>query len=66
MNYLEPSLTFALEFVGITRIHYTAIEGQEAGGEVLTKSIAKARRNVERLVGELQVALRDTTIPEPA
>lgn len=66
MNYLEPSLALALEFVGITRIHAIAIEGQEEGGEVLAKSIAKARRDVERLIDELQVVLQGTPIPEPA
>lgn len=66
MNHLEPSLARALEFVGITRLHTIAIEGQEVGGEVLAKSVAEARRNVERLVGELQVTLQDTPIPEPA
>lgn len=66
MNYLEPSLALALEFVGITRIHAIAIEGQEEGGVVLAKSIAEARRNVERLVDKLQVALKSAPMQEPA
>ena len=36
-------------------MHIVAIEGQEAGGEVLAKSIADATRKVERLVDELHV-----------
>ncbi|RUR36521.1 FMN-dependent NADH-azoreductase [Vreelandella populi] len=66
MNHLEPNLALALEFVGITRLHYIAIEGQEVGGEVLAKSVAEALQKVERLVGELQVALNATPIHEPA
>lgn len=64
MNHLEPSLASALEFVGITRLHYIAIEGQEAGGEILAKSVAKAIRKVGLLVDELQVALREAPAPE--
>ncbi|MES1934666.1 NAD(P)H dehydrogenase (quinone) [Salinisphaera shabanensis T35B1] len=60
MNHLEAHLASAFEFVGITRIHTVAIEGQEAGGDVLAKSIADATRNVERLVDELQVAVNAT------
>ena len=60
MNYLEAHLATAFEFIGITRIHTVAIEGQEAGGEVLAKSIADATRKVERLVDELQVAVNAT------
>lgn len=63
MNHLEPHLASALEFVGITRIHTIAIEGQEVGGEVLAGSIASARHQVERLVKELQVALNSSTEP---
>ncbi|MBP5981174.1 MAG: NAD(P)H-dependent oxidoreductase [Halomonas sp.] len=66
MNYLEPSLALALEFVGITRLHAIAIEGQEVGGEILAKSIAEARRKVERLVDKLQVTLNATPAQEPA
>lgn len=54
MNHLESNLVSALEFMGITRIHTIAIEGQEAGGDVLAQSIARARQGVERLVAELQ------------
>lgn len=57
MNHLEPNLATALAFIGITRIHTIAIEGQEVGGEVLAKSIAEATRKVERLVDEMQKAL---------
>ena len=31
MNHLEPNLATALGFIGITRIHQIAIEGQEEG-----------------------------------
>ena len=31
MNHLEPNLATALGFIGITRIHQIAIEGQEVG-----------------------------------
>jgi len=65
-NHLEPHLASAFEFIGITRIHSVAIEGQEAGGEVLAKSVADATRKVERLVDELQVALHATPIHERA
>ncbi|EHJ91511.1 FMN-dependent NADH-azoreductase [Vreelandella boliviensis] len=66
MNHLEPHLTTALQFMGITRIHYIAIEGQEVGGELLAASIAEAVGKVEVLVDELQMAFRDAPIPEPA
>jgi len=61
MNHLETSLATALEFIGITRIHQIAIEGQETGGEVLAASVAQAQREVDELVAELQVALE--TVP---
>lgn len=66
MNHLEPNLTTALEFIGITRIHYIAIEGQEVGGEVLAKSVAEALRKVEALVANLQEALMETAVAESA
>lgn len=66
MNHLEPHLATALAFIGITRVHYIAIEGQEVGGEVLEASVAEALRKVTALVDELQVATRDASIPEPA
>ncbi|REC95236.1 FMN-dependent NADH-azoreductase [Kushneria indalinina] len=65
MNHLEPNLVSALGFIGITRIHTIAIEGQEIGGDVLAQSIAQARQNVERLVRELQAAMQDMPTPEP-
>ncbi|PRY65810.1 FMN-dependent NADH-azoreductase [Vreelandella songnenensis] len=65
MNHLEPNLVAALGFVGITRIHTIAIEGQEVGGKVLKESIARARRKVTQLVDELQRAL-GTAGSEPA
>lgn len=61
MNHLESSLATALEFIGITRIHQIAIEGQETGGEVLAASVAQAQREVDELVAELQMALE--TVP---
>ena len=57
MNHLEPNLVTALNFIGITRIHQIAIEGQETGGDVLAASAAKAQRQVDALVAELQAAL---------
>ena len=66
MNHLEPHLATALAFIGITRVHYIAIEGQEVGGEVLAKSVAAAIQKVETLVEELQVALESTPSPTPA
>ncbi|CEP36451.1 MULTISPECIES: FMN-dependent NADH-azoreductase [unclassified Halomonas] len=66
MNHLEPNLATALGFIGITRLHYIAIEGQEVGGEVLAKSVADAIHKVETLVEELQVALESAPSPQPA
>jgi len=54
MNHLEPNLATALGFIGITRIHQIAIEGQEVGGELLANSVAEALREVDALVTELQ------------
>jgi len=54
MNHLEPNLVTALNFIGITRIHQIAIEGQETGGEVLANSVAEALRQVDALVAQLQ------------
>jgi len=54
MNHLEPNLATALGFIGITRIHQIAIEGQEVGGELLANSVAEALREVDALVAELQ------------
>ncbi|KPQ30981.1 MULTISPECIES: FMN-dependent NADH-azoreductase [unclassified Halomonas] len=65
MNHLEPNLTTALEFIGITRIHTIAIEGQEAGGELLKASVAEAAHKIEALVNEMQEALEATPIHEP-
>ncbi|MGQ7263556.1 FMN-dependent NADH-azoreductase [Vreelandella sp. V005] len=66
MNHLEPHLATALTFIGISRVHYIAIEGQEAGGEVLAKSVADAIKKVETLVEELQVTLANASSPQPA
>ncbi|MCQ4281180.1 NAD(P)H-dependent oxidoreductase [Pseudomonas stutzeri] len=57
MNHLEPNLVTALNFIGITRIHQIAIEGQETGGEVLAASVAEALGQVDALVAELQAKL---------
>ena len=66
MNYLERHMATALEFMGITRFHYVAIEGQEAGGEVLAASVAQALQQVDALVDALQQKLNSTTLHEPA
>lgn len=60
MNHLEPNLVTALNFIGITRIHQIAIEGQETGGEVLAASVAEGLRQVDLLVEELQAAIQAT------
>lgn len=54
MNHLEPNLVTALNFIGITRIHQIAIEGQETGGDVLAASVEQAHREVDALVADLQ------------
>lgn len=66
MNHLEPNLATALGFIGITRLHYIAIEGQEAGGELLASSVAEAVGKVEALVDKLQRSLETKPISEPA
>lgn len=63
MNHLEPNLVTALNFIGITRIHQIAIEGQETGGDVLAASVAQALRQVDVLVAELQAALDANSKP---
>ena len=62
-NHLEPNLVTALNFIGITRIHQIAIEGQETGGEVLAASVAQALRQVDVLVKEIQGALGASSQP---
>ncbi|CAM5245656.1 FMN dependent NADH:quinone oxidoreductase OS=Stutzerimonas stutzeri OX=316 GN=azoR PE=3 SV=1 [Stutzerimonas stutzeri] len=62
MNHLEPNLATALGFIGITRIHQIAIEGQEIGGELLASSVAEALRRVDALVTRLQATV---TAPAP-
>lgn len=66
MNHLEPNLITALGFIGITRVHQIAIEGQEVGGELLATSVAQALSQVDALVAELQRALQAQHTPEPA
>lgn len=62
MNHLEPNLVTALNFIGITRIHQIAIEGQETGGEVLAASVAEALRQVDGLVKKLQAELNGAPV----
>ncbi|MBQ0743279.1 MAG: NAD(P)H-dependent oxidoreductase [Pseudomonas sp.] len=59
MNHLEPNLATALDFIGITRFHYIAIEGQEVGGELLAESVADAMRQIDILVDELQATFAE-------
>lgn len=54
MNHLEPNLITALGFIGITRVHCIAVEGQEVGGELLVASVAEALQKVDALVAQLQ------------
>ena len=53
LNHLEPGLSTALEFIGITRIHRIAVEHQEEGGERLAASVREAEQRVEVLVSRL-------------
>lgn len=66
MNHLESSLATALEFMGISRIHTIAIEGQEVGGETLAASVAEAQRQMLELIDRLQAELRVDAVAEPA
>ncbi|WJN61094.1 NAD(P)H-dependent oxidoreductase [Pseudomonas sp. SO81] len=66
MNHLEASLITALGFIGITRVHQIAIEGQEVGGELLAASVAQAMGQVDALVEHLQEELQARRTPEPA
>ncbi|MEO4047418.1 NAD(P)H-dependent oxidoreductase [Pseudomonas sp. CAU 1711] len=66
MNHLEPSLITALGFIGITRVHQIAIEGQEVGGELLAASVARALGQVDGLVAQLQRELQPERTPQPA
>ncbi len=66
MNHLEPNLVTALGFIGITRVHQIAIEGQEVGGELLAESVTQALHRVDALVEQLQRALQENRTPEPA
>ncbi len=66
MNHLEPNLITALGFIGITRVHQIAIEGQEVGGELLAESVAQGLNKVDALVAQLQRALQANRTPEPA
>ena len=60
LNHLEPGLTTVLQFIGITRIHYIAVEHQEEGGERLAASIRQAEQEVDALVEQLQSATSET------
>ena len=66
MNHLESSRITALGFIGITRVHQIAIEGQEVGGELLAASVAQAMSQVDALVERLQQELQVRRTPEPA
>lgn len=66
LNHLEPNLITALGFIGITQVHQIAIEGQEVGGELLAESVAQGLNKVDALVAELQRALQENRVPEPA
>ena len=66
MNHLEPSLITALGFIGITRVHRIAIEGQEVGGELLATSVAQAMDQADALVTTLQRALHAEQAAQPA
>jgi FMN-dependent NADH-azoreductase len=66
MNHLEPSLLTALGFIGITRVHCIAVEGQEVGGELLAASVTEALRKVSVLVDSLLATVEEVALAEPA
>jgi FMN-dependent NADH-azoreductase len=66
MNHLEPNLITALGFIGITRVHQIAIEGQEVGGELLAASVAQALNKVDALVAQLQGEMTVARQAQPA
>jgi len=66
MNHLEPNLITALGFIGLTRVHQIAIEGQEVGGELLAESVARGLNKVDALVAELQRLLQTERVEQPA
>ncbi len=66
MNHLEPSLLTALGFIGITRVHCIAVEGQEVGGELLATSVTEALRKVDVLVDSLLATVEGVALAEPA
>lgn len=66
MNHLEPNLITALEFIGITRFHCIAVEGQEVGGELLAASVAEALGRIDQLVEVLQGAMMEPHLDDPS
>ncbi|WP_332854213.1 FMN-dependent NADH-azoreductase [Duganella sp. S19_KUP01_CR8] len=61
MNHVEPSITTALGYIGITDVHGAAIEYDEFGDERLQASIVAAESHVERLVAQLSAQRRQTS-----
>ncbi|RFP15200.1 NAD(P)H dehydrogenase [Duganella sp. BJB488] len=53
MNHVEPSITTALRYIGITDVHGAAVEFDEFGDGRLRASIVAAESQVDELVAQL-------------
>lgn len=53
MNFLEPHLTAALEFVGLSDITFLRVEGQESKDGPFRKILAGAELTLDRLLDDL-------------
>ena len=58
MNHVEPSITTALRYIGITDVHGAAVEFDEFGDQRLRASIVAAESHVEALVALLSTQRR--------
>ncbi|NIC04833.1 FMN-dependent NADH-azoreductase [Billgrantia bachuensis] len=66
LNYLEPSVRAALQFIGIGGFQDIAIEHQEEGGKALAASIERALAHIDRLVERLHRELATPRLMQPA
>jgi FMN-dependent NADH-azoreductase len=65
MNHVEPSVTTALGYIGITDVRGVAIEYDEYGGDRLAASIAAAEREVDALAAAMAMETAKETVKAP-